>query len=93
MDEAEPDMEEIKFRTTGLVQEEGKPGEAGRSRNPHDQSPSPSPPILGSRGADTQPEQNFSSMFLCQCFLSCTDNKMNVKMNEKGKVEHQTYVG
>jgi hypothetical protein len=41
MDEAEPDMEEIEFRTTGLVQEEGKPGEAGRSHNPCNQSLSP----------------------------------------------------
>jgi hypothetical protein len=38
MDEAEPDMEEIESRTMGLVQEEGKPGEAGRSHNPCDQS-------------------------------------------------------
>jgi hypothetical protein len=30
MDEAEPDMKEIESRTTGLIQEEGKPGEAGR---------------------------------------------------------------
>jgi hypothetical protein len=38
MDEAEPDMEEIEFRTTGLVQKEGKPGEAGHiipAINPH----------------------------------------------------------
>jgi hypothetical protein len=56
MDEAEPDMEGIESRNTGLVQEEGEPGEAGRSRNPHDQSLSPSPPIPGSRGVDMQPE-------------------------------------
>jgi hypothetical protein len=56
MDEAEPDIKEIEFRTTGLVQEEGEPGEAGRSRNPCNQSPSPSPPIPGSQGADTQPK-------------------------------------
>jgi hypothetical protein len=60
MDEAEPDMEEIESRTTALVQEEGKPGEAGRSRNPHDQSLSPSPPILGSREADTQPKHSYT---------------------------------
>jgi hypothetical protein len=58
MDEAEPDLEETKSRITDVVQEEGEPGEAGRSRNPHDQSPSPSLPVPGSRGADTQPEQN-----------------------------------
>jgi hypothetical protein len=57
MDEAEHDMEEIESRTTDVLQEEGEPGEAGRSCNPCDQSPFPSPPILGSRGADTQPEQ------------------------------------
>jgi hypothetical protein len=45
MDEAEPDMEEIESRTTDVVQDEGEPGEAGRSRNPRDQSPSPFPPI------------------------------------------------
>jgi hypothetical protein len=38
--EAEPDVEEIESRTTGVFQEEGKPGKAGRSRNPRDQSPS-----------------------------------------------------
>jgi hypothetical protein len=57
MDEAEPDMEEIESRTTGLVQEKGEPGEAGRSCNPRDQSLSPSPPIPGSRGANMQPKQ------------------------------------
>jgi hypothetical protein len=50
-------MKETEFRTTDLVQEEGEPGEAGRSHNPCDQSPSPSPSILGSRGANTQPER------------------------------------
>jgi hypothetical protein len=29
MDKAEPDMKEIEFRITGLVQKKGKPGEAG----------------------------------------------------------------
>jgi hypothetical protein len=42
MDEAEPDMEEIESRIMDVLQEEGEPGEAGRSRNPRDQSPSPS---------------------------------------------------
>jgi hypothetical protein len=53
MNEAELDIKEMEFRTTDVLQEEGKPGEAGRPRNPHDQSLSPSPPIPGSRGADT----------------------------------------
>jgi hypothetical protein len=56
MDEDKPDMEEIESRTTGLVQEEGEPGEASRSHNPHDQSLSPSLP-MGSRRADMQPKQ------------------------------------
>jgi hypothetical protein len=56
MDEAEPDMEKIESRTTDVLQEEGEPGEAGRSHNPHNQSPSPSPPIPDSREADMQPE-------------------------------------
>jgi hypothetical protein len=49
--------EEIESRTTGLVQEKREPGEVGRSCNPHDQSLSPSPLILGSQGADMQPKQ------------------------------------
>jgi hypothetical protein len=48
MDEAEPDMKEIESRTMDVLQKEGKPGEASKSFNPHDQSPSPSLPILGS---------------------------------------------
>jgi hypothetical protein len=68
MDEAEPpagqcaDLAAIESRTMGLVQEEGKPGEAGRSCNPRDQSLSPSPPIPGSRGVDTQPKQKEVSL-------------------------------
>jgi hypothetical protein len=82
MDEAEPDIEEIKSRTMGLVQEESKPGEAGRSRNPRDQSLSPSPPILGSQGAHMQPKHYYvcpdfgdmvclycSSLFTLLCIL------------------------
>jgi hypothetical protein len=49
MDEAEPDIEETESRTTDVLQEEGEPNEAGRSCNPHDQSLSPSLPILGSQ--------------------------------------------
>jgi hypothetical protein len=64
MDEAEPDMEEIESRTTGVLQEEGEPGEACRSCNPCDQSLSPSPPIPGSRGANTQPEHHQCWEFL-----------------------------
>jgi hypothetical protein len=45
LDEAEPDMEEIESRTTDVVQDEGEPGKAGRSRNPRDQFLSPFPPI------------------------------------------------
>jgi hypothetical protein len=40
MDEVEYDIEEIESRITDAVQEEGEPGEASRSRNSHDQSPS-----------------------------------------------------
>jgi hypothetical protein len=47
MDDAEPEMEEIESRTMDVLQEEGKPGEAGRSCNPRDQSPSPSPAHSG----------------------------------------------
>jgi hypothetical protein len=57
MDEAEPDMEEIESRSKDVLQEESKPGEAGKSHNPCNQSISPSPPILGSREADMQPKQ------------------------------------
>jgi hypothetical protein len=46
-------MKEIESRTMVLVQEEGKPGEAGRLCNSCDQSPSPSPPILDSQEVDT----------------------------------------
>jgi hypothetical protein len=66
MDEAEPDMEEIEFRTTGLVQEEGEPGEAGRSRNPCDQSRSPFLPIPGSQGVGMQPEHILNRL-ACFC--------------------------
>jgi hypothetical protein len=45
MDEAEPDIEEIESRITDVLQEEGEPGEAGRSRNPRGQSPSPLHPF------------------------------------------------
>jgi hypothetical protein len=45
MDEAEPDIEEIESSTMGLIQEEGEPGEAGRSHNPYDQSLSPLRPF------------------------------------------------
>jgi hypothetical protein len=55
LDEAKPDIEEIKSRTMGVLQEKGKPGEASRSCNPRDQSPFL--PIPDSRGANMQPEQ------------------------------------
>jgi hypothetical protein len=56
IDEAELDIEEIESRIMDVLQEKGKPGEASRSRNSRDQSPSLSPPIPGSQEANMQPK-------------------------------------
>jgi hypothetical protein len=69
IDEAEPDMEEIESRTTGLVQEKSEPGKTSRSHNPRNQSPSPSPPIPGSQEADMQPEQRAQASSWCKHLL------------------------
>jgi hypothetical protein len=80
-------MEETESRTTDVVQEEGKPGEAGRSCNPCDQSLSPSPPILGSRGADTQPKQGFTKNSRRMCYACRT--QINSGLIQSGVAPHR----